>query len=192
MQADVADEAEVLRMFAAIDAELPPLAGLVNNAGVVDLAGARRRDERRAAASACSRSTCFGSFVCAREAIKRMSTRARRRARRRDRQPLVGGGAPRRARASTSTTPPRKGAIDVFTIGLAKEVAGRRHPRQRGAAGHHRHRHPRLRRRRPTACREMAPQVPMQRAGSADEVAEAIVWLLSDALELHDRRRSST
>jgi NAD(P)-dependent dehydrogenase (short-subunit alcohol dehydrogenase family) len=74
LQADVADEAQVLAMFAAIDKDLPPLGALVNNAGVVDLA--QRVDEMSVARlQRMFTINVIGSFVCAREAVKRMSTK---------------------------------------------------------------------------------------------------------------------
>ena len=74
VQADVADEAAVMAMFARIDAELPPLRGLVNNAGVVDVA-ARVDEMSMARVQRMFAVNVLGSFVCAREAVKRMSTR---------------------------------------------------------------------------------------------------------------------
>src|SRR3954463_10694783 len=74
VQADVADEAQVLAMFARIDAELPRLAGLVNNAGVVDMQA--RVDEMSVARlQRMFGINVIGSMVCAREALRRMSTR---------------------------------------------------------------------------------------------------------------------
>ena len=149
-QADVADDAEVRAMFAAIDARrCRRSAGLVNNAGVVDVAArvdamSVERLQRMFAINV------FGSFYCAREAIRRMTTSRRgrpRRARgRRDRQRVVGGGDARRPGAVRRLRRRQGRRSTTFTIGLAKELAGRRHPRQRGPARHHRHRDPRLRR----------------------------------------------
>jgi NAD(P)-dependent dehydrogenase (short-subunit alcohol dehydrogenase family) len=120
----------------------------------------------------------IGSFVCAREAVKRLSTRHGGR----------GGTIVNLSSAAARIGAPgqyvdyaaAKGAIDVFTLGLAKEVAteGIRVNAVRPgiietdihASGG-----------QPDRARQMAPHVPMQRAGSADEVAAAIVWLLSDA-----------
>ena len=120
----------------------------------------------------------IGSFVCAREAVKRLSTKRGGR----------GGAIVNLSSAAARLGAPgqyvdyaaAKGAIDVFTLGLAKEVAteGIRVNAVRPgiietdihASGG-----------QPDRAREMAPLVPMQRAGSAEEVAEAIVWLLSDA-----------
>ena len=177
LQADVADEAQVLKMYAAIDAEMPPLGALVNNAGVIDLPGrvettTVERLQRMFAINV------IGSFICAREAVKRLSTKHGGR----------GGAIVNLSSAAARIGAPNqyvdyaaaKGAIDVFTMGLAKEVAteGIRVNAVRPgiietdihASGG-----------QPDRAREMAPHVPMQRAGSADEVAEAIVWLLSDA-----------
>ena len=74
LQADVSDEAQVLAMFARIDAELPPLAGLVNNAGIVDVS-ARVDAIDMARLQRIFAINVFGSFLCAREALRRMSTR---------------------------------------------------------------------------------------------------------------------
>ncbi len=120
VQADVADEAQVLAMFEKVDAKLGRLDGLVNNAGVVDrttrvdamtLARLRRMFEINV----------FGSFLCAREAVKRMSTR----------HGGAGGAIVNLSSAAARLGGPgqyvdyaaAKGAIDTFTVGLAKEVA---------------------------------------------------------------------
>jgi NAD(P)-dependent dehydrogenase (short-subunit alcohol dehydrogenase family) len=183
IQADVASEAEVAAMFDAIDRSLPPLAGLVNNAGVVDV-GARvdaigaERLQRMFAINV------FGSFFCAREAIRRMTTK-----------PVAAGRAGAHAGGvivNVSSAAAKlggagqyvdyaaaKGAIETFTIGLAKEVAGegiRVNAVRPGIIDTDIHASGGA----PDRARQMAPLVPLQRAGSADEVAEAIVWLLSD------------
>jgi len=176
VQADVSIQAAVLAMFATIDRELPPLGALVNNAGVVDL-GSRvdamsvERLQRMFAINV------FGSFVCAREAVLRMSTKYGH----------AGGSIVNLSSAAARIGSPgqyvdyaaAKGAIDVFTMGLAKEVAleGIRVNAVRPgiiatdihASGG-----------TPDRAAQMAPLVPMQRAGSAEEVAQAIVWLMSD------------
>jgi NAD(P)-dependent dehydrogenase (short-subunit alcohol dehydrogenase family) len=177
IQADVADEAQILAMFAAVDRGLPPLFGLVNNAGVVDVK--TRVDEMSVARlNRMWAINITGSFVCAREAVKRMSTR----------HGGAGGSIVNLSSAASRLGAPgqyvdyaaSKGAIDVLTLGLAKEVAteGIRVNAVRPglietdihASGGE-----------PERARQMAPLVPMQRTGSADEVAQAIVWLLSDA-----------
>jgi NAD(P)-dependent dehydrogenase (short-subunit alcohol dehydrogenase family) len=177
VQADVADEAQVLAMFAAVDRELGPLRGLVNNAGVVDRA--QRVDEMSAARlQRMFAVNLTGSFVCAREAVRRMSTR----------HGGAGGAIVNLSSAAAARlgSPGQyvdyaaaKAGIDLFTLGLAREVAteGIRVNAVRPgiidtdihASGG-----------QPDRVRQMAPLVPMQRAGSADEVARAIVWLLSD------------
>lgn len=175
VQADVAEEAQVLAMFEKIDAKLGRLTALVNNAGVVDVAA--RVDEMSVARlKRMFDINVLGSFLCAREAVKRMSTR------------WGGAGG---AIVNVSSVAARlggagqyvdyaasKGAIDALTMGLAKEVAteGIRVNAVRPgiietdihASGGE-----------PDRARQMAPLVPMQRAGSALEVAQAIVWLLS-------------
>jgi NAD(P)-dependent dehydrogenase (short-subunit alcohol dehydrogenase family) len=177
VQADVADEAQVLAMFTRIDAELPPLAGLVNNAGVVDV-GARVDAMSLARWQRMFAINVFGSFLCAREALRRLSTR----------HGGAGGAIVNLSSAAARIGSPgqyvdyasAKGAIDTFTLGLAKEVAAegvRVNAVRPGiidtgihASGG-----------QPDRVQQAAPQLPMQRAGTADEVAQAIAWLLSDA-----------
>ena len=176
VQADVAVDAQVMEMFEKVDAKLGRLSALVNNAGVVDVAsrvdGMDVQRIRR-----MFDINVLGSFICAREAVLRMSTRH--------------GGAGG-AIVNVSSVAARlggsgqyvdyaasKGAIDSFTVGLAREVAteGIRVNAVRPgiietgihASGG-----------QPDRAREMAPLVPMQRAGSAEEVARTIVWLLSE------------
>ena len=177
LRGDVGVEADVLGMFAAIDAEFGALHGLVNNAGVVDVAS-------RVEAMSVARLTrmfninVIGQVVCAREAVKRMSTK----------HGGAGGVIVNLSSAAARLGAPgqyvdyasAKGAIDTFTLGLAREVAleGIRVNAVRPgiietdihASGG-----------QPERAAQMAPGVPMQRAGSADEVAQAIVWLLSEA-----------
>ncbi|MEO8835474.1 MAG: SDR family oxidoreductase [Caldimonas sp.] len=183
LRADVASDADVVAMFAAIDRELPPLAGLVNNAGIVDLpvrvdALALDRLQRMFAINV------FGSFYCAREAIRRMTTK-----------PAAGtpgaheGGAIVNVSSAAAKLggagqyvdyAAAKGAIESFTIGLAKEVAGegiRVNAVRPGIIATDIHASGGA----PDRAREMAPLLPLQRAGTSDEVGEAIVWLLSAA-----------
>jgi NAD(P)-dependent dehydrogenase (short-subunit alcohol dehydrogenase family) len=178
---DVASDAEVRAMFAAIDAALPPLAGLVNNAGVVDV-GARvdamsvERLQRMFAINV------FGSFYCAREAIRRMTTKPTGVAP----GAHAGGAIVNVSSAAAKLGGPgqyvdyaaAKGGIESFTIGLAKEVAGegiRVNAVRPGIIDTEIHASGGT----PDRVRQIAPQLPMQRAGTADEVGEAIVWLLS-------------
>ena len=175
LQADVSHEDEVLAMFARIDAKWGPLAALVNNAGVVDVSS--RVDAMSVARLSRMLNThVLGSFVCAREAVLRMSTR----------HGGSGGAIVNLSSAASKLGSPGqyvdyaacKGAIDTLTIGLAKEVAAegiRVNAVRPGiietdihASGGE-----------PDRAQRLAPQVPMQRPGSAQEVANAILWLLS-------------
>ena len=177
VRADVSAEAQVLAMFATLEGELPPLGALVNNAGVVDVQArvdvmSLPRLQRMFAINV------FGSFLCAREAVKRLSTKHGGR----------GGVIVNLSSAASRIGSPgqyvdyaaAKGAIDVFTMGLAKEVAleGIRVNAVRpGIIETEIHASGGL----PDRAKQMAPLVPMQRAGSAAEVAQAILWLMSDA-----------
>jgi len=177
VQADVADESQVLRMFETLDREMPALHGLVNNAGVVDQPG-RVESISVARLQRMFAINVFGSFVCAREAVKRMSTA----------HGGAGGAIVNLSSAAVRIGSPgqyvdyaaAKGAIDTFTLGLAKEVATegiRVNAVRPGIIDTEIHASGGI----PDRVQQMAPHVPMQRAGTAQEVAEAIVWLLSDA-----------
>jgi NAD(P)-dependent dehydrogenase (short-subunit alcohol dehydrogenase family) len=177
VQADVAVEKDIMAMFKKIDIEFGRLDALVNNAGVVDQtsrvdAMTLERLQRMFAVNV------FGSFLCAREAVKRMSTRGGG----------IGGAIVNVSSAASRLGSPgqyvdyaaAKGAIDTFTTGLAKEVATegiRVNAVRPGIIETDIHASGGL----PNRARDVAPQVPMQRAGTADEVAQSIVWLLSDA-----------
>ena len=183
--ADVADEAAVLAMFARVDAELGPLGGLVNNAGVIDQQ-VRIEDITVARLQRMFSINVFGSFVCAREAVRRMST-ARGGARGLPAGSGQGGAIVNLSSVAATLGAPgwyvdyaaSKGAIDSFTIGLAREVAmeGIRVNAVRPgiidtdihASGG-----------QPNRANASAALIPMQRPGTADEVAAAIVWLLSN------------
>ncbi|GAB4557661.1 MAG: SDR family oxidoreductase [Rhizobacter sp.] len=177
LQADVADEAQVLAMFRRIDAELPLLAGLVNNAGVIDL-GARVDEMSVERLRRMFGVNIIGSFVCAREALRRMSTR----------HGGAGGAIVNLSSAAARIGAPgmyvdyaaSKGAIDTFTLGLAREVAlegVRVNGVRPGIIDTDIHAAGGL----PDRAHQSASLIPMQRPGTADEVAQAIVWLLSDA-----------
>jgi NAD(P)-dependent dehydrogenase (short-subunit alcohol dehydrogenase family) len=174
-QADVAVEAEVVRLFETIDRELGPITALVNNAGIID----RQMRVDAMDAERVSRilaTNVTGAFVCAREAVRRMSTRHG-----------GGGGAIVNvsSRAAVLGAPGEyvdyaasKAALDALTVGLAKEVAreGIRVNAVRAgiidtdihASGGE-----------PRRADRLGPEQPMGRAGSAMEVARAVVWLLS-------------
>ena len=176
VQADVAVEAQVLAMFEKIDAKFGRLSALVNNAGVVDQT-TRVDGITLARLQRIFEVNVFGSFLCAREAVRRMSTR----------HGGTGGAIVNVSSAAARLGSPRqyvdyasaKGAIDTFTIGLAKEVATegiRVNAVRPGLIETEIHASGGL----PDRARDVAPQVPMQRPGSAEEVAESIVWLLSE------------
>ena len=176
VQADVALEAQVLAMFERVDAEFGRLSALVNNAGVVDQA-ARVDEMSLARLPRMFEINVFGSFMCAREAVRRMSTR----------HGGEGGAIVNMSSAAARLGAPgtyvdyaaAKGAIDTFTIGLSKEVAGegiRVNAVRPGVIDTDIHASGGL----PNRASELAPQLPMQRAGTAIEVAESILWLLSE------------
>ena len=175
-QADVADEGQVLRMFARIDAKMGRLSGLVNNAGVVDVTA--RVDEMSVARwRRMFDINVIGSMVCAREAVRRMSTK----------HAGEGGSIVNVSSAAARLGAPgqyvdyaaAKGAIDAFTIGLAKEVGGegiRVNAVRPGLIETDIHASGGL----PNRVKDLQYLVPAQRGGTAQEVAEAIVWLLSE------------
>jgi NAD(P)-dependent dehydrogenase (short-subunit alcohol dehydrogenase family) len=176
IQADVAVHADVLRLFATVDEKLGRLDALVNNAGVVDMpsrvdAMSVERLERMWTTNITS------SFVCAAEAVKRMSTK----------QGGKGGAIVNLSSAAARIGSPgqyvdyaaSKAAIDTFTIGLAKEVAAegiRVNAVRPGVIDTEIHASGGL----PDRVAQLASQLPLQRAGTAHEVAEAIVWLMSE------------
>jgi NAD(P)-dependent dehydrogenase (short-subunit alcohol dehydrogenase family) len=175
VQADVADEAQVLTMFEKVDAKLGRLTALVNNAGVVDQTS-RVDAMRMARFRRMFEINVYGSFFCAREAVRRMSTR----------HGGAGGTIVNLSSVAARLGAPgqyvdyaaAKGAIDSFTIGLAKEVAAegiRVNAVRPGIIDTDIHASGGL----PDRARDMAPQVPMQRPGSAEEVARSILWLMS-------------
>ncbi len=176
IRGDVGNEADVLKMFEAVDRRFGPLNALVNNAGVVDRKS--RVDEMNVARlERMMRINIIGSFLCAREAVKRMSTR----------HGGKGGMIVNVSSVAAVLGGPNeyvdyaasKGAIDTFTIGLSKEVAteGIRVNAVRPgiidteihASGG-----------QPDRVAAMRDLVPMKREGTADEVARAILWLLSN------------
>lgn len=175
VQGDVADEQQVLRLFREVDDQLGRLTALVNNAGIVDRT-ARVDEMSLERLKRIFDINVIGSFLCAREAVKRMSTRHRGK----------GGAIVNVSSAAARLGAPgqyvdyaaTKGAIDAMTIGLAKEVAAegiRVNAVRPGLIETEIHASGGL----PNRVRDLAHLVPMQRGGSADEVAQAIVWLLS-------------
>lgn len=177
VQADLAHESDVLRLFQQADQLLPGLTGLVNNAGIVDQT-ARLEDMSAERLHRMMAVNVIGPMLCAREAIKRMSTRHGR----------PGGVIVNVSSSAVRMGSPAmyvdyaasKGAIDVFTSGLSKEVAaegirvcavrpGITDTGIHATGGE------------PDRVARLGPTLPMGRAAQPEEVAQAIVWLLSDA-----------
>ena len=174
--ADVSSEADVVRLFTTVDAELGPIDALVNNAGTLERQmNVETMDGERLRRTFAT--NVFGPFLCAREAVRRMSTR----------RGGKGGVIVNVSSAASRIGSPgeyvdyaaSKGAIDTFTIGLAKEVAeeGIRVAAVRPgiieteihALGGE-----------PDRVSRVKAAIPMKRGGRADEVAKAILWLVSD------------
>ena len=176
VRADVGVEADVQRLFATCDAELGRVSALVNNAGILETQG--RVDAMDAGRlQRVLTANVIGSFLCAREAVRRMSSR----------WGGPGGAIVNLSSVSARTGSPgeyvdyaaAKGAIDTFTLGLAQEVAlegirvnavrpGFIYTDIHASGGE------------PNRVDRVKAFVPMRRGGTADEVAQAIVWLLSD------------
>jgi NAD(P)-dependent dehydrogenase (short-subunit alcohol dehydrogenase family) len=174
--ADVADEAQVASLFAAIDDEFGRLDVLVNNAGMLERQ--MRLDEMDAARLArVFAVNVTGSFLCAREAVKRMSTR----------YGGDGGAIINVSSIAAKLGAPNeyidyaaaKGAIDSMTLGLAKEVAAesiRVNAVRPGVIRTEIH----ASGGEPGRVERVKASVPMGRGGEAEEVAEAILWLASE------------
>ena len=174
--ADVAVEADVVRLFATVDAQLGTVTALVNNAGVLERQ--MRVDEMNATRlNRIFAANITSAFLCAREAIRRMSTKHGGR----------GGAIVNVSSAAARLGSPgeyvdyaaSKGAIDTFTLGLAREVAAegiRVNAVRPGviytdihASGGE-----------PGRVDRVKDSVPMKRGGHPEEVANAIMWLLAD------------
>lgn len=172
VQVDTADESSVIRLFETVDRELGPVTGLVNNAGIH---GPRGRLENLSARDidAVLKINVAGYFLCTREAVKRMSRQ----------HGGNGGSIVNVSSGSANNGSPNegilyaasKGAVNSLTIGLAQETAkdgirvntvspGLTSPGMPPAE----------------KVAELAPRLPMGRAGRPEEIAEAICWLLSD------------
>ena len=174
--ADVSSEPDVMRLFDTCDKELGPLTALVNNAAILELQ--MRVDEMDVARLQRVFSTnIVGPFLCAREAVRRMSTKHGGR-----------GGAIVNVSSGASVLgspgeyvdyAASKGALDTLTIGLAREVAAEGIRVNAVRAGHiHTDLH--ASGGEPNRIERVKSQVPMGRGGQPDEVASAILWLLSD------------
>lgn len=176
VQADVAIEADVVRLFETCDAQLGRLTALVNNAGILET---QQRVEAMDAArlQRVFATNVTGAFMCAREAVKRMSTK----------HGGTGGAIVNVSSAASRIGGAEeyvdyaasKGAIDTLTLGLAREVAtegirvnavrpGVIRTEIHASGGE------------PGRVDRVKASVPMRRGGEADEVATAILWLLSD------------
>jgi NAD(P)-dependent dehydrogenase (short-subunit alcohol dehydrogenase family) len=177
VQGDIGNEQDVLRLFAETDRAFGPLSGLVNNAGVIG--GRKRRIEGLDLATIMEvmRVNVAGALLCAREAVKRMSTKSGGR----------GGAIVNVSSLGAITGSPKafidyaasKGAVDTMTIGLAAEVADcgiRVNGVRPGLIDTDIHASAGL----PDRVQRFGSQMPVGRAGRAEEVAEAIAWLLSD------------
>lgn len=174
--ADVSVEADVVRLFQEVDQKLGPLTALVNNAGIVDKQS--RVDEMTAARlQRMFTVNVTASFLCAREAVRRMSTK----------HGGKGGAIVNVSSAASRIGGPgeyvdyaaSKGAVDTMTIGLAKEVAeegirvnavrpGIIYTDIHASGGE------------PNRVERVKASIPMKRGGQPIEVAHAILWLLSD------------
>jgi len=176
IQADMADEQDILRMFETVDAELAPLAALVNNAGIVDLKA--RVDEMTAERLTRMFATnVTGPFLCAREAIRRMSTA----------HGGDGGNIVNISSVAARLGAPgeyvdyaaSKGAIDSMTLGLSKEIAAegiRVNAVRPGVIYTDIHESGG----QPGRVDRVKHMVPMRRGGEAQEIADAALWLMSD------------
>ena len=176
VQADVAHEEQVLAMFEKVRSTLGPLQGLVNNAGVVDVS-ARLDQMSMARWRRMFDINVLGSMLCAREAIRQMSTL----------HGGQGGSIVNLSSAASRLGAPgqyldyaaAKGAIDSFTLGLSKEVAAegiRVNAIRPGLIDTEIHASGGL----PNRVKDLEHLVPAKRGGTAMEVAQAIVWLLSE------------
>jgi NAD(P)-dependent dehydrogenase (short-subunit alcohol dehydrogenase family) len=177
IQADVSREEDVLRLFATAERELGAITALVNNAGVTG-GFARVEDVSASAIQRVFEVNVVGSMLCAREAVRRMSTR----------RGGTGGAIVNISSRAAHTGSPgewvhyaaSKGAIDSFTIGLAREV-GTEGIRVNAVApglvetGLH------AANGEPGRLQRLMGTIPMQRAGLPREVAEGVLWLLSPA-----------
>ena len=176
IQGDISKEQDVLRLFSAVEDQLGAITGLVNNAGVLETQ-IRLRDLTPERIDRIFATNVRGSLLCAREAVRRMSTA----------DGGQGGVIVNVSSAASRLGSPNeyidyaasKGAIDTMTIGLAKEVAAegiRVNAIRPGIIDTEIH----ASGGEPERLARVAPSVPMRRGGTAEEVAEAIAWLISD------------
>jgi len=173
IQGDISKESQVLRLFDTAERKLGRIEGLVNNAGVVVGIG-RLADLEAGALARLLAINVTGTILCAREAVRRMSTS----------RGGAGGAIVNISSIAARTGGPgeyvhyaaSKGAVDSFTVGLAREVAAegiRVNAVAPGLIGTEIHSA------QPGRLERMTPGVPMKRIGRPEEVAEAVLWLLS-------------
>lgn len=178
VQANVASEADIERLFQTVDRELGRVTVLVNNAAVVGQSRRRVETLRAQAVNELLAANVTGAIVCAREAILRMSTK----------HGGSGGAIVNVSSASSRLGAPNlwvdyaasKGAVDSFTIGLAQEIAAegiRVNAVRPGLIDTEIHAATGM----PDRVARAEKMIPMKRAGAAQEVAEAILWLASPA-----------
>jgi NAD(P)-dependent dehydrogenase (short-subunit alcohol dehydrogenase family) len=177
IHADVSREADVIRLFETAERSLGPIRAMVNNAGITG-GFARVEDVSAEAIQRVFAVNVAGAILCSREAVRRMSTR----------RGGTGGAIVNISSRAAHTGAAgewvhyaaTKGAIDSFTIGLAREVAtegirvnavapGLVDTELHAANGE------------PGRLARLMPTIPMQRAGLPDEIAEGVLWLLSPA-----------
>jgi NAD(P)-dependent dehydrogenase (short-subunit alcohol dehydrogenase family) len=174
--ADVSSESDVVRLFADSTAQLGPITALVNNAGIVDLQ-TRLDSIDLARLQRVFAINVFGSFLCAREAVRRMSTK----------HGGCGGSIVNVSSGASRIGSPHeyidyaasKGAIDTLTLGLAKEVAEEK-IRVNAVRPGHIYTELHAQGGEPNRVERLKVTVPMQRGGQPEEVAKAILWLLSE------------
>ena len=176
VQADISVEDEVVRMFETVDRELGPLTALVNNAATLE-PQMRLEDMDAARMQRMFTTNAIGTMLCSREAVRRMSAR----------RGGAGGAIVNVSSGAARWGSPgeyvdyaaTKGAIDTFTVGLAAEVAEERirvnavrpgfiYTGMHAKGGE------------PGRVERVKGMVPMRRGGQPEEVAAAILWLLSD------------
>jgi NAD(P)-dependent dehydrogenase (short-subunit alcohol dehydrogenase family) len=175
VQADVADQAQVHRLFEEAD-RMGPLGGLVNNAGVLETQ-ARVEEIDAARLQRVLATNVIGPFLCAKAAVTRLSTR----------HGGAGGSIVNVSSVAARTGSPNeyvdyaasKGALDTFTIGLAHEVAAEG-VRVNGVRAGFIYTQMHADGGEPGRVDRVKAFVPMRRGGQPQEVAHAILWLLSD------------
>jgi NAD(P)-dependent dehydrogenase (short-subunit alcohol dehydrogenase family) len=175
IQADISREDEIVRLFETAERELGKISSLVNNAGITG-GFARVEAVTSATLTKVFAVNVIGAMLCAREAVRRMSTRNGGRGGAivniSSRAAQIGGAGEWVHYAAS------KGALDTFTLGLAREVAAEGIRVNAVAPGHvltglH------AASGDPDRMTRLAPTIPMGRAGTPEEIAEAVMWLLS-------------